>query len=135
MSKQTAAPPDVDPQLLTKERDEAKDRQKNRLSGLDKEQLIEAAFSKQLRWKAAYIVCRSHNKNTGAAFLGPKSNPVVYQPGSQLTAYYDANHPANATVNPAVLRGNRPIWILAVPGMLVLLGITFWPQPRNPVRK
>ncbi len=41
MSKQTAAPPDVDPQLLTKEHDEAKDRQKNRLSGLDKEQLIE----------------------------------------------------------------------------------------------
>jgi pyruvate dehydrogenase E1 component alpha subunit len=40
MSKQTAAPPDVDPQLLTKERDEAKDRQKNRLSGLEKEQLI-----------------------------------------------------------------------------------------------
>jgi len=40
MSKQTAAPPDVDPQLLSKERDEAKDRQKNRLSGLDNEHLI-----------------------------------------------------------------------------------------------
>ncbi len=41
MSKQTAAPPDVDTQLLTKERDEAKDRQKNRLSGLDKDHLLE----------------------------------------------------------------------------------------------
>ena len=41
MSKQTAAPPDVNPQLLTKERDEAKERQKDRLSGLSKEQLME----------------------------------------------------------------------------------------------
>src|SRR5690348_3935085 len=40
MSKQTAAPPDVDPQLLKNERDEAKNRQKSRLSGLDKDQLI-----------------------------------------------------------------------------------------------
>src|SRR5690349_12796210 len=40
MSKQTAAPPDVNPQLLTKERDEAKERQKDRFSGLNKEQLI-----------------------------------------------------------------------------------------------
>jgi len=40
MSKQTAAPPDVNTELLTKERDEAKDRQKDRLSGLDKDQLI-----------------------------------------------------------------------------------------------
>ena len=41
MSKQTAAPPDVNPQLLKKERDEAKQRQKDRLSGLDNDQLIE----------------------------------------------------------------------------------------------
>jgi pyruvate dehydrogenase E1 component alpha subunit len=41
MSKQTAAPPDVNTELLTKERDEAKDRQKNRLSGLDKDHLLE----------------------------------------------------------------------------------------------
>jgi len=41
MSKQTAAPPDVDPQLLKNERDEAKNRQKSRLTGLDKEKLIE----------------------------------------------------------------------------------------------
>ena len=40
MSKQTAAPSDVTPQVLTKERDEAKDRQKSRLSRLDKGQLI-----------------------------------------------------------------------------------------------
>jgi pyruvate dehydrogenase E1 component alpha subunit len=40
MSKQTAAPPDVNPQLLTKERDEAKERQKDRFSGLNKDQLI-----------------------------------------------------------------------------------------------
>lgn len=42
MSKQTMeAPPQVDPQLLKKERDEAKERQKDRLSGLDKDQLVE----------------------------------------------------------------------------------------------
>src|SRR5690349_3625185 len=62
MSKQTAAPPSAakaeeqqsstgagvmdapqqaDPQLLKKERDEAKDRQKDRLSGLDHDQLVE----------------------------------------------------------------------------------------------
>ena len=41
MSKQTAAPPDVNPQLLTKERDEAKERQKDRFTGLSKEQLVE----------------------------------------------------------------------------------------------
>ena len=35
------APPDVNPQLLKKERDEAKQRQKDRLSGLDNKQLIE----------------------------------------------------------------------------------------------
>jgi pyruvate dehydrogenase E1 component alpha subunit len=35
------APPEVDPQLLKKERDQAKERQKDRLSGLDKDQLIE----------------------------------------------------------------------------------------------
>jgi pyruvate dehydrogenase E1 component alpha subunit len=35
------APPDVDPQLLKKERDQAKERQKDRFSGLDKDQLIE----------------------------------------------------------------------------------------------
>jgi pyruvate dehydrogenase E1 component alpha subunit len=40
MSKQTAAPPDVNPQLLTKERDEAKERQKDRFNGLNKDQLI-----------------------------------------------------------------------------------------------
>jgi len=85
------------------------------------------------RFEYLYVV--SGTTYTGAAFLGPKSNPVVYQPGSQLTAYYDANHPANATVNPAVLRDNKPIWILAVPGMLVLLSIIFWPETRNPVQK
>jgi len=41
MSKQTVAPPQVDPQLLKKERDQAKERQKDRLSGLDKDQLVE----------------------------------------------------------------------------------------------
>src|ERR1044071_9309561 len=62
MSKQTAAPPSAakaeeqqsstgagvmdapaqaDPQLLKKERDQAKERQKDRLSGLDKDQLVE----------------------------------------------------------------------------------------------
>ena len=42
MSKQTMeAPPQVDPQLLKKERDEAKERQKDRLSGLDNDQLVE----------------------------------------------------------------------------------------------
>ncbi|HSE19016.1 MAG TPA: pyruvate dehydrogenase (acetyl-transferring) E1 component subunit alpha [Pyrinomonadaceae bacterium] len=41
MSKQTAAPPDVDPQLLKQERDQAKERQKDRFSGLSKDQLIE----------------------------------------------------------------------------------------------
>jgi pyruvate dehydrogenase E1 component alpha subunit len=42
MSKQTMdAPPQADPQLLKKERDQAKERQKDRLSGLDKDQLVE----------------------------------------------------------------------------------------------
>jgi pyruvate dehydrogenase E1 component alpha subunit len=41
MSKQTVAPPQADPQLLKKERDQAKERQKDRLSGLDKDQLVE----------------------------------------------------------------------------------------------
>ncbi len=41
MSKQTVAPPQVDAQLLKKERDQAKERQKDRLSGLDKDQLVE----------------------------------------------------------------------------------------------
>src|SRR5215813_1555717 len=41
MSKQTAAPPDVNPQLLTKEHAEAKNRQKSRLSGLSRDQLVE----------------------------------------------------------------------------------------------
>jgi len=41
MSKQTVAPPEVDPQLLKKEREQAKERQKDRLSGLEKDQLIE----------------------------------------------------------------------------------------------
>jgi len=41
MSKQTVAPPQADPQLLKKERDQAKQRQKDRLSGLDKDQLVE----------------------------------------------------------------------------------------------
>jgi pyruvate dehydrogenase E1 component alpha subunit len=42
MSKQTiAAPPDVDPKQLKQERDEAKERQKDRLSGLSPDQLIE----------------------------------------------------------------------------------------------
>src|SRR5215218_5973263 len=35
------APPEVDPRLLKKERDQAKERQKDRLSGLDKDQLVE----------------------------------------------------------------------------------------------
>jgi pyruvate dehydrogenase E1 component subunit alpha len=35
------APPDVDPKLLKQERDEAKERQKDRLSGLDNDQLVE----------------------------------------------------------------------------------------------
>jgi pyruvate dehydrogenase E1 component alpha subunit len=35
------APPDADPQLLKQERDQAKERQKDRLSGLDNDQLIE----------------------------------------------------------------------------------------------
>jgi pyruvate dehydrogenase E1 component alpha subunit len=35
------APPDVNPQQLKKERDEAKERQKDRLSGLEKDQLVE----------------------------------------------------------------------------------------------
>jgi len=67
--------------------------------------------------------------------VSPKVDLAYFRTGSQLTAYYDTQHPANSTVNPAVLRGNKPIWILAVPGTLILLGITFWPQPRNPVRK
>ncbi len=41
MSKQTVAPPEADPQLLKKERDQAKERQKDRLSGLDNDQLVE----------------------------------------------------------------------------------------------
>ena len=42
MSKQTVdAPPDVDPQVLKQDRDQAKERQKDRLSGLDRDQLIE----------------------------------------------------------------------------------------------
>ena len=41
MSKQTIAPPEADPQLLKKERDQAKERQKDRLSGLDNDQLVE----------------------------------------------------------------------------------------------
>jgi pyruvate dehydrogenase E1 component alpha subunit len=42
MSKQTVdAPPNVDPQLLKQEHDQAKERQKDRLSGLDHDQLIE----------------------------------------------------------------------------------------------
>src|ERR1044071_6770351 len=41
MSKQTVAPPEVDPKLLKQERDQAKERQKDRLSGLSKDQLIE----------------------------------------------------------------------------------------------
>ncbi len=42
MSKQTVdAPQDVDPQVLKQDRDQAKERQKDRLSGLDKDQLIE----------------------------------------------------------------------------------------------
>jgi pyruvate dehydrogenase E1 component alpha subunit len=42
MSKQTVdAPPNVDPQLLKQEHDEAKERQKDRLSGLGHDQLIE----------------------------------------------------------------------------------------------
>jgi len=42
MSKQTVdAPPDVDPQVLKQDRDQAKERQKDRLSALDKDQLIE----------------------------------------------------------------------------------------------
>jgi pyruvate dehydrogenase E1 component alpha subunit len=42
MSKQTVdAPPEVDPKLLKQERDEAKERQKDRVSGLEKDQLIE----------------------------------------------------------------------------------------------
>ena len=35
------APPQADPQLLKKERDQAKERQKDRLSGIDKDQLVE----------------------------------------------------------------------------------------------
>jgi pyruvate dehydrogenase E1 component alpha subunit len=35
------APPEVDPKLLKQERDQAKERQKDRLSGLDKDQLVE----------------------------------------------------------------------------------------------
>src|SRR5499426_1950351 len=41
MSKQTVAPPEVDTQLLKTERDQAKERQKDRLSGLDNDQLVE----------------------------------------------------------------------------------------------
>ena len=41
MSKQTVAPPEVDPQLLKKEKEQAKERQKDRLSGLERDQLIE----------------------------------------------------------------------------------------------
>jgi len=41
MSKQTIAPPDVDPKQLKQERDEAKERQKDRLSGISPDQLIE----------------------------------------------------------------------------------------------
>src|SRR5215218_6576045 len=35
------APPDVDPQLLKQERDQAKEKQKDRLTGLDKDHLVE----------------------------------------------------------------------------------------------
>src|SRR5262245_33639347 len=41
MIKQTVAPPEVDTQLLKTEREQAKERQKDRLSGLDNDQLLE----------------------------------------------------------------------------------------------
>jgi len=41
MSKQTIEPPDVDPKQLKQERDEVKARQKDRLSGLSRDQLVE----------------------------------------------------------------------------------------------
>jgi pyruvate dehydrogenase E1 component alpha subunit len=41
MSKQTVAPPEVDPQLLKKEKEQAKERQKDRFKGLENDQLIE----------------------------------------------------------------------------------------------
>src|SRR6476660_3217889 len=41
MSKQTIEPPDVDPKQLQQERDEVKERQKDRLSGLSRDQLVE----------------------------------------------------------------------------------------------
>lgn len=85
------------------------------------------------RFEYLYVV--SGTTYTGVAFLGPRSNPVVYQAGSQLMAYYDVNHPANATVNPAILRSNKSIWLLAIPGTLVLLAIIFWPERRRPVQK
>jgi hypothetical protein len=83
-----------------------------------------------------YLYVVSGATYTGAAtIVSPKVDLANFRTGTQLTVYYDTQHPANSTVNPAVLRGNKSIWLLIIPGMLILLGIIFWPQPRNPVRK
>jgi len=86
------------------------------------------------RFDFLYVV--SGATYTGAATISsPKVNLGNFRTGTLLTVYYDVNHPATSTVNPAVLRSNKSIWFLAIPGMLVLLGITFWHQRRNPGQK
>jgi hypothetical protein len=70
-----------------------------------------------------------------ATIASPKVDLTTFRTGTQLTVYYDVNHPANSTVNPGVLRGNKSIWLLFIPGTLILLGIIFWPESRKPIRK
>ncbi|HEV2695409.1 MAG TPA: DUF3592 domain-containing protein [Verrucomicrobiae bacterium] len=86
------------------------------------------------RFDYLYIV--SGTTYSGAATItSPKANLATFKTGTQLTVYYDVNHPVNSTVNPAVLRRNKSIWILGIPGVLILLGIILWPQPRREAQK
>ena len=82
------------------------------------------------RFEFLYIV--SGTTYTGSASIAsPKVDLGNFRTGTQLTVYYDVNHPANVTVNPAVLRSNKSIWLLAIPGILILLAIILWPERRK----
>ncbi|HSY16868.1 MAG TPA: DUF3592 domain-containing protein [Candidatus Acidoferrales bacterium] len=83
-----------------------------------------------------YLYVVSGATYSGAAtIVSSKVDLATFRTGTQLTVYYDTQHPANSTVNPTVLRGNKSIWLLIIPGTLILLGIIFCPRPRNPVRR
>ena len=86
------------------------------------------------RFEFLYVV--SGTTYSGAATISsPKVDLGNFKIGTQLTVYYDVNHPANSTVNPAALRRSKSIWLLGIPGMIILLAIIFWPQPRRQTPK